>query len=85
MSTEIKTVKGSCHVKIVGNTLKVIHQEAEAHLNRFYNGELGSCVQLTVAQSGEYGISYIHLNSEQCKELGEALLEAFDYEKYPSE
>ena len=86
MSTEIKTIKGSCHKDVLAD-FEVKHAEAELHLTRFYNGkDRGRNLQLTVQQhDGYYGTSYIHLTEEQCKELGQTLLECFDDTKYPSE
>jgi hypothetical protein len=85
MSTDIKTIKGTCHQPIRG-TFGVEHKDAEVHLTRFYNGaDRGANIQLTVSQDGQYGTSYIHLSKEQCEELAKTLLECFDYDKYPSE
>ena len=85
MSTEIKKIKGTCHLPLV-TSLFDAHGEAELYLTRFYNGTDGGVnIQLTVTQEGEYGTSYIHLTKEQCEELGKVLLECFDYDKYPSE
>lgn len=86
MSTEIKSIKGSCHYHSKKGGFYVEHKDAEVHLTRFFNGkERGRNIQLTVSQDGEYGTSYIHLNKEQCEELAKALLECFDESIYPSE
>lgn len=86
MSTEIKTIKGTCHYHPEIGSLKVEHNDAEVSLTRFFNGkDRGVNIQLTVSQQGQYGVSYIHLNEEQCKELAETLLDCFNYDKYPSE
>ena len=86
MSTDIKTIKGSCHYYPNRGTLQVEHKDAEVHLTRFYNGiERGRNIQLTVTQNAEYGTSYIHLNKEQCDKLSKVLSECFDDNKYPSE
>jgi hypothetical protein len=86
MSTEIKTIQGSCHFHTNNRTFDVEHRGAEVSLTRFYNGkDRGASIQLTVSQEGYYGTSYIHLNKEQCEELAKVLLECFDYNKYPSE
>ena len=86
MSTEIKTIKGSCHYHTNLGSFDIEHRDAEVSLTRFYNGkDRGANIQLTVAQEGEYGTSYIHLTKEQCEELAKVLNECFDYNKYPSE
>lgn len=86
MSTEIKTIKGSCHYHPRRGTFKVKHKPATVSLTRFFNGKKkGANIQLTVSQDGEYGTSYIHLTREQCEKLAKVLLECFDYEKYPSD
>lgn len=86
MSTEIKTIKGSCHYYPRRGSLDVEHKYAEIMLTRFYNGKgRGTNIQLTVSQSGEYGTSYIHLTKTQCKRLAKVLTECFDYNKYPTE
>jgi len=86
MSTEIKSIQGSCHSYPDRVSFKVEHAKAEVALTRFYNGkERGANIQLTVSQEGGYGTSYIHLTQEQCKNLAQALIDSFDYEKYPSE
>lgn len=83
MSTKIKTIKGSCH-KHVSASFEVTYEDAELHLTRFYNGEKrGTNLQLTISNPID-GSSYIHLNKEQCEELGKLLLECFDYNKHPS-
>lgn len=85
MSTELKTIKGTCH-KDTSASFKTTHGDAEVYLTRFFNGkDKGVNIQLTVNQEGQYGTSYIHLTKEQCEELAQTLLESFDYEKYPSE
>ena len=84
MSTKIKTIKGSCHYYSRKDSFEVEHKNAEVSLTRFLN-KSGPNIQLTVSQNGEYGISYIHLTKTQCDKLAKALLEAFDYNKYPSE
>lgn len=85
MSTEIKTIKGSCHKCISRDSFKVEHGDAELHLTRFFNGqEKNSNIQLTI-QNPIDGISYIHFSKKQCEELAKVLLECFDYNKYPSE
>lgn len=84
MSTEIKTIKGSCHI-YDAEQFKVLHKEADLYLTRFFNGiEKGACIQLTISNP-ELGTSYIHLTEEQCKELATTLNECFDENKYPSE
>lgn len=86
MSTEIKTIKGSCHYHKRKATFEVEHKDAEVSLTRFFNGKnRGANIQLTVTQDGEYGTSYIHLTKKQCEKLAKTLLECFDYDKYPSE
>ena len=86
MSTEIKTIKGTCHYHPKKGTFEVQHKEAEVSITRFWNGKKkGSCIQLTVSQDGEYGTSYIHLTQTQCKKLAKVLSECFDDKKYPSE
>lgn len=86
MSTEIKTIKGTCHFYPRRGTFEVCHKDAEVSLTRFFNGkDKGPNIQLTVQQDGEYGTSYIHLTKEQCEELAQTLLDCFDYNKYPSE
>ena len=85
MSTEIKTIKGSCHSHPRRGSFDVEHKDAEISLTRFFNGkDRGANIQLTVSQNGEYGTSYIHLNKEQCEELAKTLLECFNYDKYPT-
>lgn len=85
MSTEIKTIKGSCH-KHISESYKVNHSDAKVSLTRFFNGKnKGTNIQLTVSQNGNYGTSYIHLTKKQCEKLAKTLLECFDYDKYPSE
>jgi hypothetical protein len=87
MSTEIKTIKGSCHHHPRKESFDVEHKDAEVSLTRFWNGkQKGRCIQLTISQDGgEYGTSYIHLTEKQCKKLAKALKECFDDIKYPSE
>lgn len=87
MSTNIKTIKGSCHSYPNRIIFDVEYKDAEVSLTRFYNGkERGRNIQLTVVQhGGEWGTSCIHLTEEQCKELAITLLDAFDDNKYPSE
>lgn len=86
MSTEIKTIKGTCHYYPRRGSFDVEHKDAEVSLIRFSNGkDRGVNIQLTVTQDGEYGTSYIHLTKEQCEELTKVLNECFDYTKYPSE
>ncbi len=86
MSTEIKTIKGSCHHHPEQGGFDVQHKGAEVSLTRFYNGkDRGTNIQLTVSQNGQFGHSYIHLTQEQCEELAKALIDCFDYEKYPPE
>lgn len=86
MSTEIKTIKGTCHHHPRRGSYDVEDKDAEVSLTRFFNGkDKGANIQLTVTQEGEYGTSYIHLTKEQCEELSEALNECFNYTKYPSE
>lgn len=86
MSTEIKTINGTCHYHRNIGTFNIEDKEAEVSLTRFYNAKKnGTNIQLTVTQDGGYGTSYIHLTKTQCEELAKALLECFDYEKYPSE
>jgi hypothetical protein len=87
MSTEIKTIKGTCHYYPRKGSYDIERKDAELYLTRFYNGkDIGTNIQLTVSQNGgECGTSYIHLNKNQCEELAKTLLECFDYEKYPSE
>lgn len=85
MSTEIKTIKGSCHNRY-RSSAGVIHGKAGISLTRFFNGkDRGANIQLTISQDGGYGTSYIHLNKGQCQLLAKALLECFNYDKYPSE
>jgi hypothetical protein len=84
MSTEIKTIEGTCHSE--KKSFDVEHKSAEVSLTRFFNGkDKGTNIQLTVSQNGQYGTSYIHLNKNQCEELAKTLLECFDYNKYPSD
>jgi len=86
MSTEIKTIKGTCHYHPRRGSQEVEHKDAEVSLTRFFNGkDKGVNIQLTVTQNGEYGTSYIHLTQKECEELSKTLLECFDYTKYPSE
>lgn len=86
MSTEIKTIKGSCHHHSRKASFDVTHKDAEVSLTRFFNGkDRGTNIQLTVSQDGLHGSSYVHLTKEQCEELAKILNECFDYEKYPSE
>ena len=86
MSTEIKSIKGSCHYDSRRGGFDVQHGDADVSLTRFYNGkERGRNIQLTVCQDVEHGESYIHLNKEKCEELAKALLECFDESIYPSE
>jgi hypothetical protein len=87
MSTEIKTIRGTHHVHKSIFTFEVERPPADIHVTRFYNGkELGTQVQITIQQfQGNGYTSYIHLSEEQCKELAQTLLEAFDHNKYPSE
>ena len=86
MSTEIKTIKGTCHYHPKKGSFEVKHKNAEVSLTRFFNGkDKGRNIQLTVTQDGEYGTSYIHLNQTQCEELAFTLLNCFDDKKYPSE
>ena len=86
MSTEIATIKGTCHYHPRRGTFDVEDRNAEVSITRFWNGaRKGRCIQLTVSQSGEYGTSYIHLTEAQCKKLAKVLLECFDDTKYPSE
>lgn len=84
MSTKIKTIKGSCHYYPRKGSFDVEHKSAMVSLTRFSN-KGGPNIQLTVSQDGEYGTSYIHLTKAQCNKLAKVLLEAFDYNKYPSE
>lgn len=86
MSTDIITIPGTYHKHVTKSYPHVITRDkAEVVVNRFWAGkELGRNVQLTINQrNGD--ISYIHLTQEQCNELGKALMECFDDEKYPSE
>jgi len=85
MSTEIMELEGTQHVPSKENAFKVDHVPSFVHLNRFFNGkDTGPNIQLTVMQStGES--AYIHLTQRQCVTLAIGLLEAFDYEKHPSE
>ena len=86
MSTEIKTIKGTCHYYPRRGSSEIEHKDAEVALTRFFNGKNeGTNIQLTVSQDGEYGTSYIHLNKKQCEELAQILLDCFNYTKYPSE
>jgi hypothetical protein len=86
MSTEIKTIEGSCHNIDANNKFDVLESKASISLNRFYNGSnRGSEIQLTISAQNEYGTSYIHLSKEKCEELAKVLNECFDYEKYPSD
>ena len=81
MSTEIKVIEGTYHKRIGTN----ISLPSTLYITRFYNGELlGTNIQVTVVQSDD-DASYIHLTKEQCHELGQTLLDAFDTDKYPSE
>lgn len=84
MSTKIKTIKGSWHYYPRKGSFEVEHKNAEVSLTRFYN-KGGPNIQLTVSQDGEYCTSYIHLTKAQCNKLAKVLLEAFNYNKYPSE
>lgn len=58
-----------CYHEYVSVNYEATHTDAKISLTRFYNGDA----------------SYIHLTQKQCKKLAEALLECFDYNKYPSE
>ena len=85
MSTQIKTIKGSCHYYPRNGIFDVEHKDAEVSLTRFFNGKnRGANIQLTVSND-VYGTSYIHLTKEQCEELAGVLNECFDYDKFPSE
>ena len=85
MSTEIKTIKGSCHYHPRKGSFDVEHKDAEVSLTRFFNGKnRGTNIQLTISND-VYGTNYIHLTKEQCEELAGVLNECFDYNKFPSE
>ena len=85
MSTEIKTIKGSCHYHPRKGSFDVEHKDAEVSLTRFFNGKnRGTNIQLTISND-VYGTNYIHLTKEQCEELAKVLNECFDYNKFPSE
>ena len=85
MSTEIKTIKGSCHYHPRMGSFDVEHKDAEVSLTRFFNGKnRGTNIQLTISND-VYGTNYIHLTKEQCEELAKVLNECFDYDKFPSE
>ena len=85
MSTEIKTIKGSCHYHPRKGSFDVEHKDAEVSLTRFFNGKnRGINIQLTISND-VYGTNYIHLTIEQCEELAKVLNECFDYNKFPSE
>ena len=85
MSTEIKTIKGSCHYHPRKGSFDVEHKDAEVSLTRFFNGKnRGTNIQLTISND-VYGTNYIHLTKEQCEELAKVLNECFDYDKFPSE
>ena len=85
MSTEIKTIKGSCHYHPRKGSFDVEHKDAEVSLTRFFNGKnRGINIQLTISND-VYGTNYIHLTKEQCEELAKVLNECFDYDKFPSE
>jgi hypothetical protein len=80
MSTEITTIKGTCHIDDNEDDFKVADGEAFISLTRFYNGkEKGTNIQLTVTQNGMFPCSYIHLTKDQCKELAQILLDCFNY------
>ena len=85
MSTEIKTIKGSCHYHPRKGSFDVEYKDAEVSLTRFFNGKnRGTNIQLTISND-VYGTNYIHLTKEQCEELAKVLNECFDYDKFPSE
>ena len=85
MSTEIKTIKGSCHYHPRKGSFDVEHKDAEVSLTRFFNGKnRGINIQLTISND-VYETNYIHLTKEQCEELAKVLNECFDYDKFPSE
>ena len=85
MSTQIKTIKGSCHYHPRVGSFDVEHKDAEVSLTRFFNGKnRGANIQLTISND-VYGTNYIHLTKEQCEELAVVLNECFDYNKFPSE
>lgn len=85
MSTHIKTIRGTYQYHPKRGSFDIEHKDAEIDLTRFYNGKKrGTNIQLTISQR-EHGDSYIHLNKKQCQILAKALLECFDYDKYPSE
>ena len=85
MSTEIKTIKGSCHYHPRKGSFDVEHKDAEVSLTRFFNGKnRGTNIQLTISND-VYETNYIHLTKEQCEELAKVLNECFDYDKFPSE
>lgn len=85
MSTEIKTIKGSCHDHPRKGSFDVKYKDAEIFLTRFFNGKnRGTNIQLTISND-VYGTNYIHLTKEQCEELAKVLNECFDYNKFPSE
>lgn len=86
MSTEIKTIEGTCHKFNPKNQFKPDKVEATISLTRFFNGsDKGPEIQLTISANNEYGTSYIHLSKDKCEELAKVLNECFDYDKYPSE
>lgn len=87
MSTEIKTMKGSCHYHPRRDSFDVQHKDADLYITRFFNGkDRGANIQLSIAQNGgDEGSSYIHLTKNQCDELAKVLLECFDREIYPSD
>ena len=85
MSTEIKTIKGSCHYHPRKGSFDIEYKDAEIFLTRFFNGKnRGTNIQLTISND-VYGTNYIHLTKEQCEELAKVLNECFDYDKFPSE
>lgn len=84
MSTELKIIKGSCHYYPRRGSFDVERKDATISLTRFCN-KGGPNIQLTVSQDGEYGTSYIHLTKAQCNKLAKVLLDAFNYDKYPSD
>ena len=82
MSTDIAEIKGVYEVMKRSDTLTPEYSKAEMALTRYWGGENGAMLQLTI-QSDR--IAYIQLTQEQVKELIQVLQDAFDYEKYPSE
>jgi len=78
MSTRIKEIEGRYEDPFGDGTEYV---ETMLSLTRFSGGrEKGVMLQLTTGMPG-----YIQLTKEQCLELSKDLVEAFDYDKYPSE